>query len=95
MGTWSALVPELLDDILRRVDAGAERWPQRRDLVVFASVCHRWREAAVALVRPPLRCGGITFLSSLKQVRPHRILTVYHLHCLDWSCVVSQRLFRF
>ncbi|XP_066309697.1 tubby-like F-box protein 9 [Miscanthus floridulus] len=70
VGTWSALVPELLDDILRRVDAGAERWPHRRDVVVFASVCRRWREAAVALVRPPLRCGGITFLSSLKQPGP-------------------------
>ncbi|OEL27134.1 Tubby-like F-box protein 2 [Dichanthelium oligosanthes] len=69
-GRWSALVPELLADILRRVDAGAERWPGRRDVVVCACVCRRWREAAVALVRPPLQCGGITFLSSLKQPGP-------------------------
>ncbi|CAO2197544.1 unnamed protein product [Urochloa humidicola] len=69
-GRWSALVPELLADILRRVDAGAERWPGRRDVVVCACVCRRWREAAVALVRPPLQCGGITFLASLKQPGP-------------------------
>ncbi|PUZ54697.1 hypothetical protein GQ55_5G152000 [Panicum hallii var. hallii] len=67
---WSALVPELLADILRRVDAGAERWPGRRDFVVCACVCRRWREAALALVRPPRLCGGITFLASLKQPGP-------------------------
>ncbi|KAF0919909.1 hypothetical protein E2562_032321 [Oryza meyeriana var. granulata] len=30
---WSALVPDLLADILRRVEAGSERWPPRRDVV--------------------------------------------------------------
>jgi hypothetical protein len=73
-GRWSSLVPELLADILRRVDAGAERWPGRRDVVACACVCRRWREAAVAMVRPPLQCGGITFLASLKQVRAPAIL---------------------
>ncbi|KAL6614481.1 hypothetical protein ACP70R_036751 [Stipagrostis hirtigluma subsp. patula] len=69
-GRWSTLVPELLTDILRRVDAGAQWWPRRRDVVACACVCRRWREAAVALVRPPLECGRITFLSSLKQPGP-------------------------
>jgi tubby and related proteins len=67
-GTWSALVPELLNDILQRVHDGAEWFPCRRDLVACAGVCRRWREASVALVRPPLEGGGITFPSSLKQV---------------------------
>jgi tubby and related proteins len=67
-GTWSALVPELLSDILRRVNDGAEWFPCRRDLVACAGVCRRWREASVALVQPPLEGGGITFPSSLKQV---------------------------
>ncbi|KAF8663761.1 hypothetical protein HU200_055086 [Digitaria exilis] len=69
-GRWSALVPELLADILRRVDAGAQKWPGRRDVVACACVCRRWREAVVALVRPPLLCGGITLLASLKQPGP-------------------------
>ena len=67
---WSRLLPELLTDIVRRVEAGAERWPPRRDVVACACVCRRWRDAAVAVVRPPLECGRITFPSSLKQVRP-------------------------
>jgi hypothetical protein len=66
---WSRLLPELLTEIVRRVDTGAERWPPRRDVVACASVCRRWRDAAVSVVRPPLECGRITFPSSLKQVR--------------------------
>ncbi|KAK3138284.1 hypothetical protein QOZ80_5AG0366840 [Eleusine coracana subsp. coracana] len=67
---WSRLLPELLTEIVRRVDAGAERWPPRRDVVACACVCRRWRDAAVSVVRPPLECGRITFPSSLKQPGP-------------------------
>uniref|UniRef100_A0A0E0A1K0 Tubby-like F-box protein n=1 Tax=Oryza glumipatula TaxID=40148 RepID=A0A0E0A1K0_9ORYZ len=67
---WSRLLPELLTEIMRRVDAGAERWPPRRDVVACACVCRRWRDAAVSVVRPPLECGRITFPSSLKQPGP-------------------------
>ncbi|CAM0954611.1 unnamed protein product [Alopecurus aequalis] len=67
---WSRLLPELLTDIVRRVEAGAERWPPRRDVVACACVCRRWRDAAVSVVRPPLECGRITFPSSLKQPGP-------------------------
>lgn len=69
-GRWSSLVPELLADILRRVDADAESWPERRDVVACACVCRRWREVTVALVRSPLQRGGVTLLSSLKQPGP-------------------------
>ncbi|GJM89053.1 hypothetical protein PR202_ga05649 [Eleusine coracana subsp. coracana] len=54
---WSRLLPELLTEIVRRVDAGAERWPPRRDVVACACVCRRWarrrglRRAAAARVR--------------------------------------------
>jgi len=77
---WSRLLPELLTEIMRRVDAGAVRWPPRRDVVVCACVCRRWRDAAVSVVRPPLECGRITFPSSLKQVRHrhHRAVTSRH-----------------
>ncbi|KAJ1263637.1 hypothetical protein BS78_09G201000 [Paspalum vaginatum] len=74
---WSRLLPELLTEIMRRVDAGAERWPHRRDVVVCACVCRRWRDAAVSVVRPPLECGRITFLSSLRQPGP----TDAPMHC--------------
>ncbi|XP_040375737.1 tubby-like F-box protein 2 [Oryza brachyantha] len=67
---WSALVPDLLADILRRVEAGSERWPPRRDVVACASVCRRWRDVTVSVVQPPLESGRITFPSSLKQPGP-------------------------
>ena len=67
---WARLLPELLSDVVRRVEAsGGERWPARKDVVSCACVCRRWREAAVAVVRPPAESGKITFPSSLKQVR--------------------------
>ncbi|CAN6354681.1 unnamed protein product [Urochloa humidicola] len=74
---WSRLLPELLTEIVRRVDAGAERWPLRRDVVVCACVCRRWRDAAFSVVRPPLEGGRITFPSSLKQPGPRNAL----MHC--------------
>jgi len=89
---WSRLLPELLTEIVRRVDAGAERWPLRRDVVVCACVCRRWRDAAFSVVRPPLEGGRITFPSSLKQVRPRRDLLV-SLICLgDWPFSVSREM---
>lgn len=65
---WSSLLPELLGDIVRRVEAGGDRWPQRRDVVSCAGVCKRWRQVTRSLVRSPIQCGKFTFPSSLKQV---------------------------
>ncbi|AQK97271.1 Tubby-like F-box protein 7 [Zea mays] len=68
---WARLLPELLSDVVRRVEAsGGERWPARKDVVSCACVCRRWREAAVSVVRPPAESGKITFPSSLKQPGP-------------------------
>ncbi|OAY67710.1 Tubby-like F-box protein 1, partial [Ananas comosus] len=69
-GRWSRMIPELLAEIVRRVEAGAERWPARKDVVSCACVCRRWREVAKGVVRPPAECGKITFPSSLKQPGP-------------------------
>jgi hypothetical protein len=67
---WARLLPELLSEVVRRVEAsGGERWPARKDVVSCAGVCRRWRDAAVAVVRPPAVSGKITLPSSLKQVR--------------------------
>ncbi|GJN40609.1 hypothetical protein PR202_gb29853 [Eleusine coracana subsp. coracana] len=68
---WARLLPELLSEVVRRVEAsGCERWPARKDVVSCACVCRRWRDAAVAVVRPPAESGKITFPSSLKQPGP-------------------------
>ncbi|XP_072995538.1 tubby-like F-box protein 9 [Typha latifolia] len=67
---WSTMLPELLAEIVRRVEAGGEKWPPRKDVVSCACVCRRWREIAKGIIRPPLECGKITFPSSLKQPGP-------------------------
>lgn len=67
-GRWARMLPELIAEIVRRVEAGGERWPLRKDVVSCACVCRRWREVTRGVVRPPLETGKITFPSSLKEV---------------------------
>uniref|UniRef100_A0A0A9D5Q0 Tubby-like F-box protein n=1 Tax=Arundo donax TaxID=35708 RepID=A0A0A9D5Q0_ARUDO len=68
---WARLLPELLAEVVRRVEAsGGERWPERKDVVSCACVCRRWRDAAATVVRPLPESGKITFPSSLKQPGP-------------------------
>uniref|UniRef100_A0A0E0LJF0 Uncharacterized protein n=1 Tax=Oryza punctata TaxID=4537 RepID=A0A0E0LJF0_ORYPU len=52
-------------EIMRHVDASADRWPPQLDVVVYACTLRRWRDAAVSIVQPPLECGRTTFPSSL------------------------------
>lgn len=66
--SWAFMLPELLGEIMRRVEASEERWPNRRNVVACACVCKRWRDIAKEIVRSPSRAGRITFPSCLKQV---------------------------
>ncbi|WOK91498.1 hypothetical protein Cni_G00189 [Canna indica] len=66
-GRWARLLPELIGEIVRRVEAGGERWPLRKDVVSCACVCRRWREVTKGIVRPLLETGKITFPASLKE----------------------------
>lgn len=69
-GGWSNMLPELLGDIIERVESSEERWPLRKDVVACACVCKRWRDVTRAVVKPPQQSGKITFPSSLKQPAP-------------------------
>ncbi|KAG6523442.1 hypothetical protein ZIOFF_013300 [Zingiber officinale] len=69
-GRWGRMLPELLGEIVRRVDAGGEQWPQRKDIVAYAGVCRRWRDTARGIVRQLRENGDITFPSSLKEPGP-------------------------
>ncbi|KAJ8545817.1 hypothetical protein K7X08_018400 [Anisodus acutangulus] len=69
-GQWANLPPELLLDIIRRVEESEESWPARSVIVFSASVCKSWREITKEIVRTPEECGRITFPISLKQPGP-------------------------
>ncbi|KAJ8762228.1 hypothetical protein K2173_007384 [Erythroxylum novogranatense] len=65
---WANLPPELLHNIIQRVEASETSWPGRRDVVSCASVCKSWREITKEIVKTPEQCGWLTFPISLKQV---------------------------
>ncbi|KAF7139981.1 hypothetical protein RHSIM_Rhsim06G0208400 [Rhododendron simsii] len=66
--SWSTMLPELLGEIIQRVEASEDRWPVRQNVVACACVCKRWREMTREIVRGLPQSGKITFPSSLKQV---------------------------
>lgn len=69
-GQWANLPPELLLDIIRRVEASETTWPARTAVVFCASVCKSWREVTKEIVQTPEQCGRLTFPISLKQPGP-------------------------
>ncbi|XP_015899184.3 tubby-like F-box protein 7 [Ziziphus jujuba] len=68
--SWSTMLPELLGEIIQRVEASENQWPNRRNVVACACVCKRWREITKEIVRSPSHGGKITFPSCLKQAGP-------------------------
>ncbi|KAJ8772769.1 hypothetical protein K2173_027946 [Erythroxylum novogranatense] len=67
---WANLPPELLHNLIQRVEASEASWPGRRDVVACASVCKSWREITKQIVKTPEQCGCLTFPISLKQPGP-------------------------
>ncbi|URE48580.1 Tub family [Musa troglodytarum] len=67
-GRWANLPPELLLDVIRRVEESEVSWPARRHVLACAAVCHSWRDITKEVVKPPEQCGRITFPISLKQI---------------------------
>lgn len=68
---WAGMLPELLGEIMQRVEATEEQSPQRQNVVACACVCRQWRQAAKeaaekASIDHP---GIITFPPSLKKVQ--------------------------
>ena len=67
---WVDLPPELLLDIIHRIESGQTSWPGRRDVVACASVCKAWREMTREVVKVPEISSLLTFPVSLKQPGP-------------------------
>ncbi|GLT41954.1 hypothetical protein SLA2020_159790 [Shorea laevis] len=68
---WANLPPELLCDVIRRLEESESTWPARKLVVACAAVCRSWRAICKEIVKGPEFCGKLTFLVSLKQPRPH------------------------
>ncbi|KAI9113620.1 hypothetical protein K1719_015547 [Acacia pycnantha] len=69
-GQWANLPPELLLDIIRRVEESETTWPARAVVVFCASVCKSWRAITKEIVKTPEQCGRLTFPVSVKQPGP-------------------------
>lgn len=67
-GNWEYLPPELLLDIIQRVEKSETSWPGRSAVLACASVCKSWREITKEIVKTPEECGKLTYPISLKQV---------------------------
>lgn len=71
---WACLPPELLCDVIKRLEASESTWPSRRNVVSCAAVCRSWRGMCKEIVRSPEFSGKLTFPVSLKQV-------IFHFCC--------------
>lgn len=69
-GKWADMPPELLLDIIQRVEESETSWPARNAVVFCASVCKSWRDVTKEIVKTPEICGRLTFPISLKQPGP-------------------------
>lgn len=68
-GCWASLPPELLYDVIRRLEESENTWPSRKNVVACAAVCRSWRIMCMEIVKGPEICGKLTFPVSLKQVQ--------------------------
>ncbi|CAH9125632.1 unnamed protein product [Cuscuta epithymum] len=102
---WSNLPPELLFDVIRRLEESESTWPTRRYVVACAEVCRSWRNMCKEIVRGPDLCGKLTFPVSLKQpgsrdgtiqcfIKRDKSNLTYHLFlCLSPALVVENGKF--
>ncbi|TYG71442.1 hypothetical protein ES288_D05G396500v1 [Gossypium darwinii] len=90
--SWSTMLPELLGEIMERVEASEDRWPQRQNVVTCACVCKKWREAMREIVRASSPGSGkITFPSCLKQPGP----SDFPNHCIIKRCKKNSTFYLF
>ncbi|KAF5204188.1 Tubby-like f-box protein [Thalictrum thalictroides] len=88
---WANLPPELLRDVLMRIEASESSWPPRKHVAACSGVCRSWREIMKELVQIPELSGKLTYPISLKQPGPrdsiiqcfikrNRTAQTYHLY---------------
>ncbi|CAI0625646.1 unnamed protein product [Linum tenue] len=102
---WASLPPELLRDVIKRLETSEGTWPARKHVVACAAVCRAWREMCKEIVRNPEFSGKITFPVSLKQpghrdgpiqcfIKRDKSKLTYHLFlCLSPALLVENGKF--
>ncbi|KAI3514279.1 hypothetical protein L1887_12599 [Cichorium endivia] len=88
---WANMPPDLLKDILMRIEVSEPNWPSRKNVVSCAGVCRSWRKNMKEIVKCPQLSGKLTFPISLKQpgklgspiqclIRRHPDHQIYYLY---------------
>ncbi|XP_066362270.1 tubby-like F-box protein 8 [Miscanthus floridulus] len=102
---WANLPPELLRDVIQRLEASESTWPNRKHVVSCAAVCRAWREMCREIVLSPEFSGKLTFPVSLKQPGPRdgmiqcfikrdKSKSTYHLYlCLSTAVLMENGKF--
>ncbi|XP_050203807.1 tubby-like F-box protein 3 isoform X2 [Mercurialis annua] len=67
---WANMPPELLRDVIMRIEASESSWPDRKNVISCAGVCRNWREIMKETVKTLEVSGKLTFPISLKQPGP-------------------------
>lgn len=88
---WANMPPELLREVLFRLERSESEWPTRSNVIACGGVCRSWREIMKEIVKTPEFSGKITFPISVKQPGPresiikcfikrNRSLQMYYLY---------------
>ncbi|KAK6121316.1 hypothetical protein DH2020_044942 [Rehmannia glutinosa] len=75
---WANLPPELLFDVIRRLEESESTWPTRKHVVACGAVCRSWRSMCKEIVKSPELSGKLTFPVSLKQLSKARLRRKAH-----------------
>lgn len=102
---WANLPPELLFDVLKRLEESESTWPARKHVVACAAVCRSWRSMCREIVQSLEFSGKLTFPISLKQpgyrdgtiqcfIKRDKSNLTYHLYlCLSPALLVENGKF--
>ncbi|XP_051132747.1 tubby-like F-box protein 8 [Andrographis paniculata] len=102
---WANLPPELLFDVIKRLEESESNWPARKNVVACAGVCRSWRSMCKEIVKNPDLSGKLTFPVSLKQpgyrdgtiqcfIKRDKSNLTYHLYlCLSPALLVENGKF--
>ncbi|KAE9599011.1 hypothetical protein Lal_00044123 [Lupinus albus] len=101
---WAHMPQELLREVIFRIEASEDTWPQRKSVVACAGVCRSWRHITKEIVKIPQFSSKITFPISVKQPGPrehllqcfikrNRSTQTYHLYLSLTSTLVDDGKF--